>query len=132
MDTFKDHLVSLIEPFGEGHNINNEIRYVDTLSIRSEHNMANRLKNIYNQIDKMSPSTTKKYQVRGYREAKIILRYCQDKKINAVIEEDCVLKTNKITRIIGGYDSKCCNGCDGKPTFINKLVPVIYVKIESL
>lgn len=58
---------------------------------------------------------TKKYQISGYHEFKVIKNK---------------LMKNEIERINQGW-YYCCNECDNRPSFVNKKVPCVYVEITK-
>ena len=109
-------------------------QFFDNINQKSYVKMIRRINNILKQIDKLDSGSCKKYQIKGYYEAKRILNYCRKKNINASLITDEKLKTNKITKIINEHDMKGCgcqDWCDGKFIFHSIKIPRMYVTISK-
>lgn len=93
-----------------------------------------RIENIKRCILNLKPDQTKKYQVRGWNEAKSILSFCEEFKdeYRAEVVIDKELMTDKLVTIYGSYNSDCCRDCDGKPEYKTTKVNVMYVKVKKL
>jgi hypothetical protein len=106
--------------------------YLSKLSYNAGNKLEKRLNSIKYKITNGKNVVGKHYQVNGYREAKILGQWCTENNIGYEIVVSTSQFHNKLIKIKGGNNSQCCFDCDGRPSFVNTKIPVLYVKILSL
>lgn len=95
--------------------------------------MDRNISNILNNISKMKANGCRKYQISGFHEWKRLNKeLCYIPDIHYELVNDKTLTKNKVTEIIGGYNSGCCRECDGSSTFCETKVPIMYIRIKKL
>jgi hypothetical protein len=113
-------------------NNSNDYKWLYLKAINAEKKSNTRLEKTKELIEKfiVNKRPIVKYQLSGYYEAKIIKKYCDDKKyICSIVSSDKLMK-NQIELINQG-NYFCCDECDYRPSFINKKVPCVYVEIKK-
>lgn len=92
-------------------------------------NVSNILKNIHN----VKPNLTKKYQISGEYEYKILDELIKTiPNIKYSLVKDKIKKHNILTHMSGYRHSGCCDACDTKREYRYTKLPVMYIMITKL
>lgn len=85
---------------------------------------------ILNNVKNLKNNTSKKYQLSGYHEYKLLAHeLSQTDNVKYKLIEDDKLTRNVVSMIQGRYSNECCYDCDGICDYKHKKVPVIYIHI---
>jgi hypothetical protein len=117
-----------IKPTTELHSYDE--KFIKKMEDRTLNKSLSRTQQIIKMINNLQIGITKKYQISGYHDAKIIKTYCDNLNIKCEIVEDDTLTKKQVKAIVCGL-YYCCHNCDYQREFINERVPVVYVKITK-
>lgn len=106
---------------------------METNLIKAKNKMNTNINNIIRNISKLKKNNSKKYQISGHHEFKILDNILKNNNdIKYLLLQDDKLFKNVVTHIFAGFDSECCSECDLKPHYEHKKIPILYIHVYKL